>query len=36
MVNNLLHIAISSKALALLIEHGYIHAVDCKCLDFGS
>jgi hypothetical protein len=36
MENNLVHIAISSNTLALLIERGYIHAVDFKCLDFDS
>lgn len=36
MEKNLVHIAISPNALALLIERGYIHAVDFKCLDFDS
>ena len=36
MENNLVHIAISPNALASLIESGYIHAIDFKCLDANS
>jgi|WetSurSiteA1Bulk_404760.scaffolds.fasta_scaffold00093_6 hypothetical protein len=36
MKHNLVHIAISLDALALLIESGYIHAVDFRCLDANS
>lgn len=36
MKHNLVHIAISLDALTLLIESGYIHAVDFRCLDANS
>ena len=32
----MVHIAISPNVLASLIEGGYIHAVDFKCLDIDS
>jgi hypothetical protein len=36
MKNNLVHIAISPNILASLIERGYVHAVDFKCLNADS
>lgn len=36
MENNLVHIAISPNVLASLIESGYIHAIDFRCMDIDS
>lgn len=36
METQLVHIAISSHALAILLESGSLHAVDFKCLDAAS